>query len=179
MQATRGAPVAPPEPIGAPAPRRAWWLALTAAVVLVADVISKHLAVARLSGRAPVHVVGTLLQLTLRRNAGAAFSIGGGGGETVVFSAVAVVVAAVIVRTARTLRSRGWAIALGLLLGGALGNLGDRIFRAPGPFRGHVVDWIELPHWPVFNLADSAIVCGAVLAMLLVLLGIETDGSRR
>ena len=70
------------------------------------------------------------------------------------------------------MRSRGWAVALGLVLGGALGNLADRIFRAPGVLRGHVVDWISLfgpdgEHWPIFNLADSAIVCGAVLAAVL------------
>jgi signal peptidase II len=83
-----------------------------------------------------------------------------------------------ILRTARNLRSIGWAITLGLLLGGATGNLLDRIFRAPGPFQGHVVDWIELPHWPVFNLADSSIVCAGVLVVLLALGGIRLDGTR-
>ena len=82
---------------------------------------------------------------------------------TIVFTAIAVGVIVYILRTARNLRSIGWAITLGLLLGGATGNLLDRIFRAPGPFQGHVVDWIELPHWPVFNLADSSIVCAGVL----------------
>ncbi|HEY0717934.1 MAG TPA: signal peptidase II, partial [Streptosporangiaceae bacterium] len=76
------------------------------------------------------------------------------------------------------LRSLPWAITLGLLLGGATGNLADRIFRAPGLFRGDVVDWLELPHWPVFNLADSAIVCGGVLAVLLAVLGLRMDGTR-
>jgi signal peptidase II len=69
-------------------------------------------------------------------------------------------------------------MTLGLLLGGATGNLTDRIFRAPGPFRGWVVDWIQVPHWPVFNLADSAITCGGVLAVLLAVLGIGIDRSR-
>ena len=82
---------------------------------------------------------------------------------TAVFGLVAIAVAVAIVRTARRLRSLTWAITLGLLLGGALGNLGDRIFRSPGFLRGHVVDWIELPHWPVFNLADSAISAAASL----------------
>src|ERR1035437_3415462 len=76
------------------------------------------------------------------------------------------------------LRSVGWADALGLLLGGATGNLLDRIFRAPGLFAGHVVDWIELPHWPVFNLADSSICCAAVLVVLLALRGIRLDGTK-
>jgi signal peptidase II len=178
MQAARGAAVvADQAPAGPPAPGRARWLAAVAFAVLVADVVSKHIAVAKLSDRGPVHVIAHVLTLTLRRNAGAAFSVG--GGATVVFSAVAIVVAVVIARTARLLASRGWATALGLLLGGALGNLADRIFRSPAPFRGDVVDWIEFPHWPVFNLADSAIVAGGLLAMLLVLLGIELDGSRR
>jgi signal peptidase II len=90
----------------------------------------------------------------------------------------------VIVRAARRMRSIGWAMALGLILGGALGNLTDRLFRSPGFGRGHVVDWISLfssdGHvWPVFNVADSAIVCGAVTAGVVALLGIEFDGTRR
>jgi signal peptidase II len=159
------------------APRRARWLLTTAALVLIADLVSKHIVVAKLSNHLPVIVIPHALTLTLTRNAGAAFSIG--PGATLLFSAVAVAVVVVIARTARTLASRGWAIALGLLLGGALGNLVDRIFRSPGVFRGHVVDWIEFPHWPVFNLADSAIVIGGLLAALLVTRGIELDGSRR
>jgi signal peptidase II len=83
-----------------------------------------------------------------------------------------------ILRTARRLRSIPWAITLGLLLGGATGNLGDRLFRSPGFLRGDVVDWIELPHWPVFNVADASIVCGGVLAVLLAARGISLDGRR-
>jgi signal peptidase II len=146
-------------------------------VVLAADAASKAIVVATLSDRAPVVVISHVLTLTLTRNAGAAFSVG--GGATILFSAVAVVVAVVIIRTALSLVSRAWAVSLGLLLGGALGNLSDRLFRAPGPLRGHVVDWIQLPHWPVFNLADSAIVIGGALAVLVSLRGIELDGSRR
>jgi signal peptidase II len=94
-----------------------------------------------------------------------------------------VVVAAVIVRTARTLFSTGWAVALGLVLGGAIGNLLDRLFRAPGVLRGGVVDWISVfaPDgrvYPIFNLADSAIVCGGILGAVLALRGVEFDGSR-
>jgi signal peptidase II len=177
MQAARGAAVAAETP-ATPAPqRKTRWVLLTAAVVLAADAISKAIVVATLADRAPVVVIDHVLTLTLTRNAGAAFSIG--GGATVLFTVVAVAVAAVIIRTARRLVSRGWALSLGLLLGGALGNLTDRLFRAPGPLRGHVVDWIQLPHWPVFNLADSAIVIGGVLAVLISLWGIELDGSRR
>jgi signal peptidase II len=95
-----------------------------------------------------------------------------------VFTAVALGVIVVILRTAPRLRSTGWAVCLGLLLGGASGNLGDRLFRAPGFARGAVVDFIDFRVWPVFNLADSAIVCGGVLAVLLTLRGVPVDGTR-
>jgi signal peptidase II len=174
MQATRGAPVAQAAP-GELAPRRTTTCVVTALAVLAADVVSKVAIVATMQPRERVHLVGRLLQLTETRNSGAAFSIG--TGATVLLSAVAVVVVAVIVRTAPRLRTRSWAVTLGLLLGGALGNLGDRLFRAPGPFRGWVVDWIQLPHWPTFNLADSAIVVGACLAILLATRGVTFDAE--
>ena len=91
---------------------------------------------------------------------------------------IAITVIVVILRSSRRIRSVPWAITLGLLLGGATGNLIDRIFRSPGLFRGWVVDWIQVPHWPVFNLADSAIVCGGILAVLLSARGIRLDGQR-
>jgi signal peptidase II len=147
-----------------------------AAFVLAADVISKAIVVARMADHPPIRLLGGFLTITLTRNGGAAFSIG--TSMTIVFTAIAVGVIVYILRTARNLRSIGWAVTLGLLLGGATGNLLDRIFRAPGPFQGHVVDWIELPHWPVFNLADSSIVCAGVLVVLLALGGIRLDGTR-
>jgi signal peptidase II len=174
MQAARGAAVADDDvPVDARSRPSTRWVWLTALSVLAVDVISKALVVAHLSDRGPVHLVGHVLELTVTRNGGAAFSVG--TGSTIVFTAVAVAVVVVIARTARRLTSRGWAISLGLLLGGALGNLSDRVFRSPGVFRGHVVDWIALPHWPVFNLADSAIVVGGVLAVLLSARGVELD----
>ncbi|HEX3909024.1 MAG TPA: signal peptidase II [Mycobacteriales bacterium] len=178
MQAARGAAVAADDvPVDVRARPATRWVWVTALVVLAADVVSKVLVVAKLSDRSPVHVIGHVLQLTVTRNGGAAFSVG--TGATILFTAVAVVVVVIIARTARRLRSRAWAVAFGMLLGGALGNLSDRLFRSPGVFRGHVVDWIELPHWPIFNLADSAIVLGGVLAVLLSLLGVELDRSSR
>jgi signal peptidase II len=149
--------------------------------VLAADVVSKLVVVARLHPGQDVRVLGGLLYLTELRNEGAAFSFA--EGATVLFTLIAVVVAGVIVRTARRLRSAAWATALGLVLGGALGNLVDRLFRAPGVGRGGVVDWMSLfaPDgrvWPVFNIADSAIVCGGVLGALLAVLGVEFDGRR-
>ena len=158
------------------APRRIAILVGTALFVLTADIVSKVTVVATLSNRPPVRLLGGFLKLIVSRNPGAAFSIG--TSMTVVFSVIAIGVIAVILRTSRRIRSIPWAITLGLLLGGATGNLTDRIFRHPGLFRGYVVDWIELPHWPVFNLADSAIVCGGVLAVLLSARGIRLDGQR-
>jgi signal peptidase II len=151
-------------------------LVCVAVFVLAADAISKVIVVANLSHHAPIRLLGGLLTLRLLRNSGAAFSIG--TSMTIVFTAIAVGVIVFILRTARKLRSLPWAITLGLLLGGATGNLSDRLFRTPGPLRGFVVDWIELPHWPVFNLADSAIVCGGVLAVLLAIRGLRIDGTR-
>ena len=157
-------------------PRRVGLLLGVAAFVLVADIVTKAIVVARMPDHAPIRLLGGLLTITLTRNGGAAFSIG--TSMTIVFTAIAVGVIVYILRTARNLRSIGWAITLGLLLGGATGNLVDRIFRAPGTFQGHVVDWIQFPDWPVFNLADSAIVCAGVLVVLLALRGIRIDGSR-
>ena len=171
MQATRGAAVT--DTAGRRTPRRTVLVLATAVVVLVADVISKVAIVATMHEGETVRLIGRLLRINYTRNAGAAFSIG--TGATVLFTAVAVVVAVVIVRQSRHLVSRSWAVTLGLLLGGALGNLVDRLLRAPGPLRGHVVDWIELPHWPVFNIADSAIVVGGCIAVLLAARGVPFD----
>lgn len=128
-----------------------------------------------------IRVLGGLLYLTQLRNTGAAFSFA--EGFTVLFTLIAVVVAVVIVRAARSLYSTAWAVTLGLVLGGALGNLIDRTFRDPGFLRGGVVDFLSVfapdgRAFPVFNVADSAIVCGGILGALLALRGIEFDGSR-
>lgn len=147
-----------------------------AVAALAADVLTKIIVVATLQDREPIRLLGGLLTLRETRNSGAAFSIG--TGYTVVFTLIACAVVVAIVRFARNLRSLPWAIALGLLLGGACGNLADRLLRSPAPLKGHVVDWIELPHYPVFNLADSAIVCGGVLAVVLAARGLQLDGTR-
>jgi len=153
-------------------------LAAVAAFVLAADITTKAIVVAHLRPDQPVHLIGNVLTLWLTRNPGAAFSVG--TGETIVFTVIAFGVVVYIARTARRLYSVGWAIALGLLLGGAMGNLGDRIFRAPGLFRGYVVDWIGVVprYYPIFNLADSAIVCGGILTVILALRGYHLDGTR-
>lgn len=147
-----------------------------AGVGLVVDQVSKQLAVRELTGRAPVEVVGNLLELRLVRNPGAAFSAG--ASYTPVISVVAAVATVVVLFYARQTRHRGWAVALGLLLAGVSGNLVDRLVRAPGPFRGHVVDFFALPNWPVFNVADICINLAAVLFVVLLARGVNLDGTR-
>jgi len=156
-------------------------LALVAAAVWAIDLKSKMLAVEHLEWRPPERILDGLVYLQLVRNPGAAFGLATGMTWLLTLIALGVVVA--IVRVAERLHSRGWAVALGLVLGGALGNLTDRVFRYPGIFRGWVVDMISVfaPDgrvWPVFNAADSAICTGGALLVLLALLGIELDGSR-
>jgi signal peptidase II len=165
-----------PDVAGPPSRRRRIGILLTvAAVVYALDVVSKLLVVAKLTPDEPVHVLGSFLELTYTRNSGAAFSIG--WGYTAIFSLIAIGVVVVILRLARRLYSAPWALALGLLLGGAIGNLTDRIARAPGPFRGWVVDFVQVPHFAIFNLADSAITCGGVLMVLLAFRGLHPDGT--
>jgi signal peptidase II len=152
-----------------------------AAAVLAVDLASKLVVVATLSDRDPLRLLGGAVYLTEARNTGAAFSFA--EGATVVFTLIAVAVAVVIVRASRRLFSTGWAVSLGLVLGGAVGNLADRVFRDPGFLRGGVVDFVSLfdPYgrvWPIFNVADSAIVCGGLLGALLAFRGIEFDGGR-
>lgn len=163
---------------------RRWRVALfgvTAVLALGLDILTKCLVAAKLEGEAPKRILGGVIYLDATRNAGAAFSTG--TSFTIVLTVLAIAVAAVIIRTAGRLRSAGWAVALGLILGGALGNLVDRLFRDPGVGRGHVVDFISVfgpdgKYWGIFNLADSAISVGAVLAVVLALLGIRLDGTR-
>jgi signal peptidase II len=168
-----GQPESPSRPAGR---RRLGLLFSVAVIVFAADVISKTIVVATLTPGRPVWLISSVLDLNLTRNSGAAFSFG--TGMTVVFTAIAIGVIVFILRTSRRLRSLPWAVTLGLLLGGAAGNLTDRLLRSPGIFRGDVVDWIQLPHWPVFNVADSCIVCGGFLAVVLAARGIRLDGTR-
>jgi signal peptidase II len=156
---------------------------LTPLVVAVAvgvwavDQLTKLLIVHVMPTHNDIRLIGGLLTITYTRNAGAAFSLG--TGSTWLFTIIAVAVAVVIVRTSRHLGSRPWAVCLGGLLGGAVGNLTDRIFRAPHPFEGHVVDFIHPEHFAIFNIADSAITCSAIGMVLLSVLGLEYDGKRR
>jgi signal peptidase II len=156
-------------------------LAGTALLAVVIDQVVKELSTKGLTEGEPVRILGGLIYLSLLRNSGAAFSLG--QDYTWIFPVVTLVVIVWIGYMTRKLRSVPWAIALGLVLGGALGNLGDRLFRAPGPFQGHVVDMISLfgpygEHFAVFNIADSCLSVGVVLAVLLELTGRQRDGTR-
>lgn len=153
-----------------------WVVAVMAGVVLVVDQLTKVWAVATLEGQPSREVLGEVLRLTFVRNPGAAFSLG--SGSTIFVSLLALVIVGVLMFRARNLRSVWWAIAMGGMIGGALGNLTDRVFREPGRLSGHVVDFLALPFWPVFNVADMAVVGSAVLMMVLALLGIDFDGTR-
>lgn len=150
-------------------------LLAVAAVVFGLDLGSKALVVANMTPGEPISIIGDVVRLTLVRNPGAAFSMATGMTWLLTLIAAAVVVG--VIRIGRSLRSVGWAIGLGLVLGGAVGNLVDRLFRSPGPLQGHVVDFISVTKWwPVFNLADSSIVCGAILLVVLTVFGFEPDG---
>lgn len=140
------------------------------------DQVTKWWAANALEPAQPREVLGGLLRFHLTFNPGAAFSIGTNATWVLTLIACAVIVATVFF--ARRLHSRGWALGLGLLIGGALGNLTDRFVRSPGAGRGHVVDFLELPHWPIFNVADICVVTAACLIALLSIRGIGIDGSR-
>lgn len=171
-----GSTAAPPPPKS-----RVALLAAIAPVVLALDVVTKVIAVAELEGREPVELFGGLVYLSFLRNSGAAFGMA--EGWTVILALIALGVVGFILWIARKLRSVGWAIGLGLVLGGATGNLVDRIFRSPGPLRGHVVDFISLiePYgtfFPVFNIADSGICVGGAIIVIMAAMQRDYDGTR-
>ncbi|MGK2349336.1 signal peptidase II [Actinomyces sp. W5033] len=153
--------------------RLLWGLA---AAVVLADQATKAWAVSALSDGHRVPLLGDLLGLVLLRNPGAAFSFA--TGQTWVLTLVAALAALVVLRASRRLGSAWWAVALGLVLGGAVGNLIDRLLRSPGALRGHVVDFIDYGGVVVGNVADIAIVVAAGAIMVLSLYGLGIDGSR-
>ena len=162
-----------------PTRRRLRLLLSVAGVVLALDVVTKVLAVRLLTPGQPVSIIGDTVTWTLVRNSGAAFSMA--TGYTWVLTLIATGVVIGIVWMGRRLVSPWWALGLGMILGGALGNLVDRFFRSPGPLRGHVVDFLSIGWWPVFNVADPAVVGGAILLVALSLFGFDFDtvGRRR
>jgi signal peptidase II len=180
MQATRGTSLTSAEPgpterSAASFPHRSVF-AVVAVAAYALDLGTKLLAVDRLTEGSPVRVVGSWLRLDLVRNPGAAFSTG--TSYTVLLSVIAVVAGGTVIRFGRRLGDATWAVALGLLLAGVCGNLTDRVFREPGVMRGHVVDFLELPHWPVFNVADMLIDAAVVLILVQTWRGVRLTGAR-
>ena len=165
------------EHTGAPPRRRLRLLLSIAAAVLLLDIVTKVLAVRLLVPGQPVSIIGDTVTWTLVRNSGAAFSMA--TGYTWMLTLVAMGVVVGIIWMGRRLVSPWWAVGLGMILGGALGNLVDRFFRAPGPLRGHVVDFLSIGWWPVFNVADPAVVGGAMLLVALSVFGYEFDSPVR
>lgn len=149
-------------------------LVAVAVIIILCDLITKILVVSTLEGRRIIH--WGFIDFVVIRNPGAAFSIA--TGSTWILTLIALTLVVVIIRLGRKLESLAWAWGFGLILGGALGNLIDRFFRAPSPFQGHVVDFISIGWWPVFNIADSAICCGVIVMLIEVLRGINPDGER-
>jgi signal peptidase II len=177
MQAARGASLNSSGPVH-PRPRRGplGIFLVVACVTYALDLVTKTLALEHLEAGSSSPLVGELLQLTLVRNPGAAFSTG--TSYTLLLSLVAVGATVVVLVLARRLRDRLWAFGLGCLLGGVLGNLTDRIFREPGFLRGHVIDFLQLPNWPVFNIADICINLAAGVIILQAIRGISLRGER-
>lgn len=179
MQAARGTPlnVSDTAPVtDEPRRRRTWWLfGVVGAAAYALDLGTKQWALSALDDR-NIKLVGDLLVLRLVRNPGAAFSMG--TEFTVVLSGLAVLAVCVVLVLSVRLRSRLWAVGLGLLLGGVGGNLTDRIIREPGVMRGHVIDWLMLPNWPVFNIADMAIIGAAGVIVVQSLRGVTLRGER-
>lgn len=151
-------------------------LVVVAVVAYASDQVSKAIALDRLSDGAPRPFIGEFIRFKLIGNPGAALSLG--ASNTWVMTAIALGVLVAIVFVAKGLGSRAWAIALGLLLGSALGNLTDRFVRPPGGGSGHVVDFIDYNRWFIGNVADIWIVSAACLIVLLALLGVGVDGRR-
>jgi signal peptidase II len=147
--------------------RRVVLFFVVALIVLAIDVVTKAVVLARLAPGTTIELLGSALKFQLVRNSGVAFSIG--NGLTPVLTMVVLAVSVAVIRFGLKGRSASLAVALGLILGGALGNLADRLFRPPGPFEGRVVDFISVGWWPVFNVADSGITCGAVLMVVAIL----------
>ena len=147
---------------------------LVGGALAVADQLTKNWAVASLPLLEPQPFIGEILQLTLLYNSGAAWGMGAEITPVVTCLQLAIVLG-VIVFAVKAVRSAWYTVALGLIMGGALGNIHDRMLRDPGPFRGAVVDFLELPNWPVFNVADMAVVGGAVLVVALGLFGVASD----
>jgi signal peptidase II len=172
-------PTPPPDPR---ARTRAWGIfGLVGVAIIAIDLAVKQWTTSTVAHGEPVKLLGGLIYVIYTRNSGAAFSML--RDQTWIFPLIAIGVIGWLFWMIKGTVSTPWAVALGLVLGGAAGNLGDRLFRAPGPFQGHVVDMFSFlddhaGHFPVFNIADSALTVGVTLAILLEFAGRRRDGTR-
>ena len=176
MQTARGASLSSSGDTNHPKSNDVRLFFLVAIFVWLLDQATKWIAVATLDGHDSITLIPHVLSLTFIRNGGAAFGMA--AGLTAVLSGLAVLVCVFVIRAASRLRDKGWAVGLGLLLAGATGNLTDRIFRDPAPFQGHVVDFIHLNHWPVFNVADIALTFAALIIFWRTWRGVGIDGAQ-
>lgn len=140
-------------------------------LVVVVDQITKILAVAYLENKPAIELLGKYFGLQFTRNPGAAFSFG--TNVTFVFTIFSITVSAFLIWKSSVVENKLWAIAAGGFLGGALGNLIDRLVRSPEFFHGHVVDFLAFPNFPLFNIADTAVTLSAIGAVLLSVRGID------
>ncbi len=175
MQAARGTSLSSLGPTRSTPGSAVGLFAAVALVALAIDQVTKVLAVRFLEGEPSVQIIPGVLQLTFLRNAGAA--LGTGSSMTIGLTIIAIAVAVGVLRIATRLRDRGWAVGLGLLLSGAVGNLADRLFRAPGPLRGRVVDFIDYGPF-VGNVADIALTLAAGIIIWRTFRGVGVDGTR-
>ncbi len=179
MQAARGTPLSPSGDQTPTSPRRTRSLLIFLGVALplyAVDLGTKVLATEHLAGQPPVEILGSFFTLQYALNPGAAFSMG--TEYTVALTFVAIAAAGVVLWLLRRLASPGWGVALGFLLAGVLGNLTDRLFREPAPLRGHVVDFLAFPNFPIFNVADICINVAAGVIILQAFRGVRVDGTR-
>ena len=151
---------------------RRLFIAVTTSIFAL-DLATKNWAESELKFREPIKVIGEFLKLNYSTNSGAAFSLF--TDATVFLSSLKLAVVGFIIFYIKRVSRPVWALGFALLLGGVLGNLYDRILRPPGMWRGEVVDWIELPNWPTFNIADSAIVCAGILMTILAMRNIQIN----
>lgn len=180
MQAARGTSLSdtvPPHSAPSSASRARLRLLFVAIAIagLAIDQVSKSVALQKLAD-GDVEVFGSWFVLHLTRNPGAAFSTG--TQYTFLLSLVAIGAVCVVLFLSRRIGSVAWSVAMGMLLAGVAGNLTDRVFREPSPLRGHVIDFLMLPNWPVFNIADICINVAAGLILVQAFRGIRLDGSR-
>lgn len=178
LQATGGTAITGVHPVATRVAPYRWICLGIGAVGFVLDLVVKNAVIANLDPQKPISLLGGLVTLQLIRNPGAAFSMGENFTVLLTIIAIAALIAVLVFIVPRV-RHIGWAVTIGCLLAGIAGNLTDRLFRDPGPFRGHVVDFIQLPNFAIFNVADMFITAAAVIGIWLSMITqVSFNGTR-